>query len=361
MKILFLTGCLEPGKDGVGDYTRTLAAECARLGHQVSLLSLNDPWIDKPVRESGLLRLGPKQSWVERVTAAKEFFAELTPELVSLQFLLYSFHPAGLPFAFPYLLRAIIGQTPVELMLHELWLGEEIGSPLKTRVVGFCQRNIIGSLIKKLACRVIHTSNPVYLQLLKKRLIEAKLLPLCGNVPIVREENPAPQSDNILRLGIFGPLHPEWVLDEMLAQLKSLGMPIRFSHIGRIGAGESVWTGLIQRYGSEIEFSRLGERSVEDISRFFFSVDYGVSATSLALIGKSSCVAAMLDHGLPVIVNRNDVHFRGVSETDLISDLLIPVDENFLARLGSVRRQTPQPSLPQVAEKFLSDVGAFEK
>ena len=27
MKIVFICGCLEPGKDGVGDYTRRLSAE----------------------------------------------------------------------------------------------------------------------------------------------------------------------------------------------------------------------------------------------------------------------------------------------------------------------------------------------
>jgi hypothetical protein len=41
MKLLFITGCLEPGKDGVGDYTRELATECARRGHAVFLISLN--------------------------------------------------------------------------------------------------------------------------------------------------------------------------------------------------------------------------------------------------------------------------------------------------------------------------------
>ena len=66
----------------------------------------------------------------------------------------------------------------------------------------------------------------------------------------------------------------------------------------------------------------------------------------------------MLDHGLPVIVSRNDVHFRGMPKPDLISDLLIPVDETFLERLKSARRRKPQPQLPHVAEQFLKDIGA---
>jgi glycosyltransferase involved in cell wall biosynthesis len=343
--------------DGVGDYTRELAGECGRLGHQVFLVSLNDPWLKNPVRENGSLRLASNQSWVDRVTAAKAFLAETAPELISLQLVLYSFHPAGLSFALPQLLGAIFAQTPVQIMLHELWIGEQTGAPLKTRVVGFCQRKIIKSVANKLACRIIHTSNPVYVQLLSRHGIAAKHLPLFGSVPVVEEEDLSQRNDNVLRLGIFGSIHPEWSPDEMFAQLQTLGKPIQLSHIGRIGPGEPVWIELTKRYGSEIEFCRLGERSLEEISRFFSFVDFGVSTTPLALIGKSSCVAAMLDHGLPVIVNRDDVHFRGIRETDLISELLIPVDEKFLERLKSARRHSPQPWLSRVAKQFLRDVG----
>jgi hypothetical protein len=66
----------------------------------------------------------------------------------------------------------------------------------------------------------------------------------------------------------------------------------------------------------------------------------------------------MLDHGLPVIVNRDDVHFRGIPRTDPVSDLLIPVDNNFLARVRSAQRRSSQSRLSQVAEQFLHDIGA---
>jgi glycosyltransferase involved in cell wall biosynthesis len=340
----------------VGDYTRELAAECARRGHAISLVSLNDPWVKEPQRENGLLRLGSTRSWVDRLTVAKAFFSEAAPELASLQFVPYSFHPAGLSFALPQVLRAIVGRTPVQIMFHELWIGEQIGAPLKTRVFGFCQRKIVESLVKKLACRVMHTSNPAYVQLLGRHGITAKHLPLFGSVPIVPIENGGPRNDPVLRLGLFGSIHPEWSPDEMITQLQTLGRPIQLSQIGRIGPGESVWMEVSERYGSEIEFVSLGERSLEEISRFFSSIDYGVSTTPLGLIGKSSCVAAMLDHGLPVIVNRDDVHFRGIPASPLTSELLIPVDQKFLARLGSVRRQSPQARLPQVADQFLREI-----
>ena len=42
MKVVFVTSCLEPGRDGVGDYTRSLAEESTKLGHRAGLLALQD-------------------------------------------------------------------------------------------------------------------------------------------------------------------------------------------------------------------------------------------------------------------------------------------------------------------------------
>ena len=46
MNILFLTGGLEPGQDGVGDYTRLLAGVCKTSGHKVSIIAINDSKLD---------------------------------------------------------------------------------------------------------------------------------------------------------------------------------------------------------------------------------------------------------------------------------------------------------------------------
>jgi glycosyltransferase involved in cell wall biosynthesis len=357
VKILFLVGSLEPGKDGVGDYTRTLATECARLGHETFLLSLNDPWVDVPLLEPTVVRLGTRMSWPDRVKTARAFLTANRAEIVSLQFVPYSFHRVGLNFALPQILSAIIVQTRAQVMFHEIWIGSHTGAPLQAKALGFCQRKTIQTVVKTLTSRTIHTSNVVYARLLARYGIDAKLLPLFGNVPVVAMPNERRRSDDRLSLGLFGSVRQEWNPDRMLAALRQLGRPIRLSHIGRIGPGESVWTDLSVRY-QEIEFRRMGEQSPENISRFLGSVDFGVATTPLSLIGKSSCTAAMLDHGLPVIVNRNDIHFRGILEVAPKSELLIPVDENFLKRLATVERQPPRPRLPEVAAQFLNDLGA---
>jgi glycosyltransferase involved in cell wall biosynthesis len=358
VKILFLTGSLEPGKDGVGDYTKLLAGHCGSLGHGTFLLSLNDQWVAEAVQEAAQLRLGTSMPWPDRVNAAQAFLAQNGPEIVSLQFVPYSFHPAGLNFALPQILRAIIGQKHVQIMFHEIWIGSQKGVPLQIKVLGFCQRRIIQGMVKTLACRTIHASNLVYTRLLTRYGIHAVQLPLFGNVPVVEQGNETRRNDVVLSLGLFGSIHPEWNPDEMLSEIRKLGRPIRLSHVGRIGPGESVWADLSERYQSEIEFCRLGEQSLDYISRFFGCLDFGVATTPLSLIGKSGSIAAMLDHGLPVIVNRDDVHFRGITEMAPISDLLIPVDESFLRRLDTVKRQPPRPQLPAVAAQFLKDIVA---
>jgi hypothetical protein len=79
MKILFLTGSLEPGKDGVGDYTRLLANECGERGHEVFLLGLNDPWAGGPLREKTLLRLGGHSADRKSAICSIQFSSSRSP------------------------------------------------------------------------------------------------------------------------------------------------------------------------------------------------------------------------------------------------------------------------------------------
>ena len=109
---------------------------------------------------------------------------------------------------------------------------------------------------------------------------------------------------------------------------------------------------LRDRYQAEIDFRRLGEQSLENISQFLGSVHFGVATTPLSLIGKSSCTAAMLDHGLPVIVNRNDVHFRGIPEVARKSELLIPSTRTSSSGLPRRKGSLPGRGWPRLPHNF---------
>ena len=48
MRIAFVTSCMEPGRDGVGDYVRDLAAACVQRGHACVVTAINDRYVDQP-------------------------------------------------------------------------------------------------------------------------------------------------------------------------------------------------------------------------------------------------------------------------------------------------------------------------
>ena len=62
MRLVFLCASLEPGRDGVGDYTRRLAAELAARGHDVACVAMND----RHARALGnaCLRAGPEPATI---------------------------------------------------------------------------------------------------------------------------------------------------------------------------------------------------------------------------------------------------------------------------------------------------------
>ena len=98
MKILFVCGSVEPGKDGVGDYTRVLAGECIRQGNDAWILSFCDRYINGAIKTIQLdeeqsincLRLPFKNS--RYLNEAKNWIKEINPDLLSLQYVPFSFH-----------------------------------------------------------------------------------------------------------------------------------------------------------------------------------------------------------------------------------------------------------------------------
>ncbi len=353
MKIAFLTSSLEPGRDGAGDYTTLLAEESARRGHSVCRLALNDRFASES-REPHLLRLGSPLTWSRRVSLARDFLREFAPDFVSVQFVCYGFHPRGLGLAVPARLRAIIGTVPVHLMLHELWIGMEEGASLKHRLIGSVQRHGVVQLVKQLRPRVIHTSIPAYVHLLRRRGVSAGRLPLFGNVPVAHLATEVAPPREKWTFAMFGTLHPVWPPEPLLSQLRALDRPVEITHIGRIGAGAELWETMVARYGDGIGFKRLGEQPLHKISELFAASHFGIATTPWALVGKSGTVAAMLDHGLPVIVNRDDVRFTGQQDAILDDPLLVRMSDDLPAQLRAVSRRPAHLRLAEVAAEFLA-------
>ncbi len=353
LRVAFLCGCLAEGKDGVGDYTRALAQECEGAGVSTLAIALNDGFLPGIARGEGQVRLASRAPWRTRVEVAREAIDEFDPDILSLQWVPYSFHPRGVLWGMDAALRRIAGGRSTHVMCHELWIGAETGARVSHRVIGAMQRALLRKVIAALEPVRVHTSNPAYAGLLRRMGMAADILPMFGTVPLTGEKRPA-NADRI-RFGMFGQLHPAWSPEPLLPALRGLGKRIELAHIGRMGPGEPVWTAMEQGYAGDFLFTRHGEQPPERISQFLMEMDFGIASTPLALIGKSGSAAAMIEHGLPVIVTRDDVQYRGIAP-GRVPDGVIAMGGGLLDILRTGTRRPSKSIAPAVARQFLDSV-----
>ena len=381
MSILFLTGSLEPGKDGVGDYTRLLALECARQ-HQPSLvIALNDPHVVVPVESAETaddfrvptLRLPASLPWKKRVELARKFRAQQPVDWVSLQFVCFAFHAKGIVVNLAPQLEPIIGDRPLHVMFHEPWVGHEETLPFKHRIMGFIQRYFIQKTFRRLHPRLVTTSNPFYLSMLKGIGLSAKELPLFGNIPVSENSELSPPPEALVRAGLcdqqgshpnillglfFGSIHPEWkpepFLSHLLSAAQKTGKRVGLISAGRAGRlGEALWEKLRKDYAPAVDFVALDECSPSQIANLMRLADFGLAAAPWHLLGKSGSVAAMLDHGLPVIVTSAGFSFAASGTPE--DPLLHRCDANLESKLvAGLPKRAPRSRVGDVTRKFLA-------
>lgn len=384
MRLTFLCSSLEPGRDGVGDYTRRLGSSLARLGHTVQAIALNDRFVDAASQfteaSAGIetIRVPARMSWAERIAAVRPPLAAFAPDCLSLQFVPYGFADRGLVWGLGARLLALAPPPCVHVMFHELWIGEAEGASVKRRIVGGIQKRLILKLVRDLAPTVVQTQASPYVDMLRRHGIAASRLPLFGNIAVngaderrwvVELFREAGQSavlddrDGHWLLGLFGTIHPEWQAEPLLSRLQALAAAqhkkVALLAIGRLGAsGDRIWSELTSTHPA-LPRIRSGEQPAARISQLLRTIDFGVAASPLALVGKSGTIAAMLDHGLPVIVTRDDVSFSVATEVVEARDaLIIPLDERLEHRLLNVQRRQPHETVNAVAESFINTVAS---
>lgn len=102
MRLLFLCGSIDPGKDGVGDYARRLARGCVARGHEAQLIGLSmtgrgrASWVIGMAGgpESVVETLGP-MVWSAAERVLRERVSEFSPDWLSLQFVCWRFGGRG--------------------------------------------------------------------------------------------------------------------------------------------------------------------------------------------------------------------------------------------------------------------------
>ena len=389
MRICFITSCLEPGRDGVGDYARLLAAECIRQGHECCLVSMNDSFLTQPSQSIDTnevkiytLRLPASISWHQRSSHVEKFLYLFQPDWVSLQFVPYGFQDKGLVVGLSKWLRPLIQGRHLHIMFHELWIGQSVGTSLKEQLVGAVQKHFVLRLIKQLKPNLIHTSNATYVALLQQIGVISDCLPIFSNIPVADNNGDNWIFPKLQKLGLninlenrtqfwffgfFGNLPPTWPAEPLFTSLHQAGIQhqrkIVVISIGLLRAGEILWESLSKKYSHNFTFLQLGEQLPNRVSEFLNSIDFGIATSPDIVIGKSGTVAAMLEHGLPVIVNWYGAplttNWGTVSKIKLqdYEPLVYKIDKNFANKIKSLSRLPSRSRLTTTTAQLINDLG----
>jgi hypothetical protein len=331
MKVVFLCGCLQPGFDGVGDYTRRLSGELKRQGNQVFIISINEQNLGSVSKqevqisegsEISVLRISDKISYQKRVRIAKRWIDTITPDWLSLQYVPFSFHPKGAHFFLGKFLRKLGRHRRWHIMFHELWTGMDEESSKKHFWLGKIHRLLIKSLIRTLKPAVIHTQTHVYLEKLGKLGYKAYYLPLFSNIPFHEPDTIAKSEDKYiaqkkkLLFVLFGGIHDNSPVAQLAIDLvhyeRANKAKIILIIIGRSGPMQKQWTSVWALNG--LEFVLMGEQPPKVISKILHSASIGISTTPIQLAEKSGSVAAMREHQLPVLCVSRSWKARGIKD-----------------------------------------------
>lgn len=323
------------------------------MGHPCQMLSLNDKYAS-PTQAAieyqvdgetkiPTLRLSADTSWHQREKSARSLTRSFVPDLMSLQFVPYGFHPKGLPFGLSKRLNRIGMNTTWHVMFHELWIGSIGSGPWKKRIVGALQKRVVTKLLSTLKPPVIHTHATPYVRLLKLLAPRVGQLPLFGNfdtelgnadigwgklkqllgtsdVQCVRGQHHI--------AGVFGSVHPEWdprdFVNRWSQGCKEVGKSPLLVFLGKgvvstptnepqsnHGSAHSrtefgSHQAMIDELRRKVSVIVLGEHSDEHVASFLKSFDFVISTTPAILSEKSSSSSSCRDFGLPVVVTREN-------------------------------------------------------
>lgn len=379
MKLVFLCSSLAPGRDGVGDYVRQLSAACLELGHVPMLVALHDRHLSPPaaiVQRGNEVRLSAALSWPKRAELLRELLQNFDPHWLSWQIVPYGFHNKGILPTGCFRLIDVARPWQSQVMLHELWLGLAQTDRLRPRLVGALQRRQLLLFLRRLRPAYLHTTNPAYQLALARHGWPADLLPLFGNMPVLPVKSHVARVELANLLGpdfpaeprwvgaIFGTIHPQWDPAATLAFLRNAASHAKRSislvAFGRTGAAGARLLEELGRTSTDIRVFSAGPQTPEKISRLIQAADFGLATHPWALIEKSGSTATFLEHGLPVLVPRDDWQPRhGTLEysRDPLLRRMSELSPELFPRWLSERRE-PAAQLPQLAARFIAQLSA---
>ncbi|MGI4022358.1 MAG: hypothetical protein ACRYFA_12700 [Janthinobacterium lividum] len=340
MRIIFICGCVELGVDGVGDYTRRLAAELIKQKHEVAILAIHDQFVITEVNhienieniELQIYRIPSVWSTTRRFKLAKKWINNFNPEWLSLQYVPFSFNIKGLPFGLNKSL-SLFKDRKWHIMFHELWVGMEENTNFKLLIWGVIQKLLIKKMLTILKPSVVHTQTKLYQIQLAKLGVNSGYLPLFSNIPINTNDSVNTSfnnKDHITFVG-FGTIHPNAPIkkfaEEAAAFKMKTGTDVSLILIGRCGKELETWKKIWETAGLKITV--LGEQLPNRISEVFNNSSFGITTTALPLVEKSGSVAAMHQHNLPVICISKPWYPKGIKGIKLPPGVIAYIDGNF--------------------------------
>lgn len=370
MKIIFLCGSLEPGKNGVGDYTRRLCGELIRQGNSCAIVAIMDKRVIKRIEEVQIseqsdiqvLRLPYSNGYRLNCHEAKPWIDAFNPDWISLQFVPFSFHPKGLPFGLGKAIQQLAHQRKLHIMFHELWVGMNEEAAFKLKLWGKLQRLTIKSLIKIANPLILHTQTKLYQFQLTQMGFKPQFLPLFSNlsltVPIVKF-----QVKNEIKFAFFGGMHNNVPVNEFINALKVYiqsinGALLKFVFIGNCGSGIKEWISVLD--SEKIAYEILGFCSEYKISNILVDCDYGVSTTPFNLLQKSGTVAAFLEHLLPVICVASDWTVKNFKENESTSFInIVKFEKSRPLKLGKEFKFKFEHNLNYITKTFIEQIGKY--
>jgi hypothetical protein len=381
---MLVCSALEAGRDGVGDYCRVLAGEFEKLGHPSVALGLNDRFVERAALAENssdrrrFVRLPASVPASERYAQAARVIEDWRPDWLSLNFVSYGFQKRGMPVHELWRLPQLFADRKLAVMLHELWVGlDDDHSPKNRFLYGPVQRRLLFALLRRLKPARLQTTNASYREVLARHRLDAEVVPIFGNVPVGAETAETWLYDGLAQQGALGPgfdrsrcwlfgmfglIDPSWPAIAIFSRLAEIARRadrrIIIVSIGNAGEGAASLFERAKTALPGLSFALLGRRPAEQISQFLNTMDFGLSSYPYALLGKSGAVAAMLEHGLPVIVSRGhrDVPFQVVDP--LFETLVWQSDSALDEKLISPplrRRYTGRPT--DVAKMLIARFG----
>jgi hypothetical protein len=383
MKIVFLCSSLEPGRDGMGDYTRRLTGELIRQGHPSIAVALNDSYISDIVFESqevdgtsiSVLRLPSVMPYNKRMIEIRNWLNGFNPDWISLQFVPFGFHRKGLCFGLGKKLALINSKASWHIMFHELWLGLGDKATFKDRVWGALQRLIVLDLMGRLRPRIVHTQAESYRIALRRQKIIASILPLFSNIPyingdgwnglleplVTKAAGKHQDRTQLYLTGVLGAVPPEWDAEKtanlLLPLVQHSQKRLVLVFFGKNSLTPEAVDKLKFTLQNRADIVMAGERTSLEISKILQTLDLGLGTTPRQVIQKSGSVVAMLEHGLRVLVTRDDWHLRGPDSPleEKSSRLLFPEQFALLKTLPTRDLQPPiDSSVKRVADRMLA-------